>query len=155
MSWALIRAELGTRLASVSGVENVHQYRRHNNDGFDSTAFANLFTVAEGSLKRYDGWMIEHKGMTEVQCLDDDATVKRTHRVEIFGFRSLVDGDATANIFSDLVEDVLNEFHTVPRTLNDTCLTHGLVQAGDIDTSLFYGQLCHTVTLTLEIEENV
>lgn len=154
MSWANIRGALKTAIDAVSGTENVYEFRRHSNKGFNDDSFRDLFAVTDGSQERLEGWFIEHKGMSQAQCEDADSTVKRTHRVEVFGFRSLVDADSTANTWSALVEAIFNALNATPRTLSDNCLTYSLPQV-DIDTSIFYDHLCHTARVTMEIEENV
>ena len=152
MAYSDIRDALETRLGAIAGVENVQGYHRLVSTGVDDPTFRGLFVNGSNDLH---AWRFTRTAVSQVLCGDDDDTIKRTHTIEIEGYRGIVDGSASENTFQDLLDVILDDLNTGDRTLGGVAITHSLPQAGRIFAVSFYNVLCHAVTITLQVEENV
>ena len=142
-SLSTARAEIKTKMESVSGMGIVNDYRR-NAHTWDE--------IADGfkSDDRINGWIIE---MTSAPADWGQMTNEliRTYNFRIWGLYSVKDDDASGKVFEDLTDEVLNEL-TKDRTLNQKAHRVMPAQLVNIDDNLFSGVLCHRCEILLTVE---
>lgn len=151
MAYSNIRSALKTRLQSITGVQNVHEYHRLISTGVEDPTFRALFVNGTNELH---AWRFTRTSCALSQCDDLSTVTKRTHTIEIECYRGIVDDSATENTFQDLLDTVLSNFVNGDRTLGGVAITHGLPQLTRVFAASFYGVLCHVATIALQIEEN-
>lgn len=155
MSWTAIQSALSTRLAAVSGVENVQSYFVHSNDAWEDAAFQSAYTVDVSGELRVHVWRFTRRRMSRAQCEDDDSTQIHTHEVEIEGYISLENGGITENTIGVIGDAIIADLGDGDDTLSGACFTMSQPQAIRIGQVSFYGILCNEYAITVSIEEHV
>ncbi len=151
MAYSSIRTALKTRLEAISGVQNVHHYLRHISRGVEDPAYAALFVNGASDVH---AWRFTRTNCAQTVCADHDSTIKRTHTIEIEGYRGLIDASASENTFQDLVDTVLTALNGGDKTLGGVA-EMGIPQLTRFQPVMFYNVLCHGATIRIDIEENV
>ncbi|MCA9775640.1 MAG: hypothetical protein KC800_02955 [Candidatus Eremiobacteraeota bacterium] len=160
MSWATIRSALVTRLAAVTGIENVHGQIRYLNDSVDDTRFSNLFLDDNEGLHT---WQFTRTNRVEVSCPDDSTKATVTHSVRLLGLLMLSDaGTGSTNsedTFQALVDTLAEEFRDgfsdSARTLGGACITYSVPTFTVRHASYFNHYLAHEAEATFDVEELV
>jgi hypothetical protein len=149
MSLSAIRAEIKSKLESVTGIGQVQDYRRHT---IDWNEIATLFK----SGSKINGWIIDWTSAPQTKEASGSIILNRRHTFRVWGLYSLKDNVASAKTFDDLVEAILNEFSKdqdliqYVRWPDDA--PPGIVA---MDEQMFTGVLCHRAQLALVYEEQV
>lgn len=157
MSWSTISTALQARLADIAGVGKAHGKIRYDAEGFEREQAEELF-FHEGSV---NVWQVTRTDRSARRNPDDSRITTVQHTVSIRGNLSLVDpGTGLANTeddFQAIIDAIALDFDQGDRTLGGAAITHSIPQAGQIGPAMFYGGtlLCHDVTLTFVVEENV
>lgn len=160
MSWATIRSALASRLAAVTGVDNVHGQIRYLNDSVDDTRFSDLFLDANGKLHT---WQFTRTNRVEVSCPDNSSKASVTHSVRLLGLMMLEDTGAgntnTEDTFQALVDTLADEFRDgfsdSARTLGGACITYSVPTFAIRHASYFNHYLAHEAEATFDVEELV
>lgn len=144
MSLTEIRTEIKTELESVSGVKNVHDYRRRVND----------WSKIESEFKSGNlihTWIMKYMG-SPFEFDTDSEGYLANRSFEIWGLYSLSDANASEKDFDDIVEAVEDHFANL-RVLKN----NGRYKIAGITTAMdeysFVNVLCNRCIFTLEIQE--
>lgn len=148
MSLLSIRAALKTLIETVSGIGQVHDYKRY---AADWKTYKELFQkgtkVNEWEIQR-EGFSVEPRGTQAVQ-----GKVKDTiHRMVVRGFYSFDDKCASEKTFDTLVDGVTDLF-IANQDISQTAEIVGIPIIGDINFNFLGDVLCHMVEVRIEVRE--
>lgn len=163
MTYALIRDEIKTTIEGVTGIGEVHDYRRH------STTWKEIFdrhkNTATGKLLNWEITKQDESLALEAvgNAVSTEPFYRRTHGISILGVQALDEPggpvDTAGEIpsekeFQDLVESVVVELRQ-NNFLNETTLLQILPQVPIIGHDMFGGTLCHICQIVFGAIERV
>jgi len=152
MSFATIRTELATLLRSVTGIGQVHEYRRNTKTWED-------FYLRHAKNMIVNNWEISRVSREQetiaVQNLGGTAPYYHdTHNLLIIAHMSVKDEDQTEKTFQDLIDAVATKIRQ-NYLLGGTVLLPREIQVPTIKHTMFGGVLVHYAELTYEAIERV
>jgi len=152
MSYATIRSQIATLIGAVSGIGQVHEYRR------------NTKTWEEFYLRHVDKMIVNNWEISRTSREQESIAVQDlggtepfyhdTHQILIIGHMSVRDEDATEKTFQDLIDAIVTKIRQnfllgglvlLPRSLQVPTITH----------KMYGGVLVHYAELTYEAIERV
>ena len=152
MSFSAIRDQVKTTLSGVSGIGQVHDYRRH-------TIFWTDFYARHVNNMQVNNWEITRlKNMTSIAAISNSAGLlpyyHYAHQIQILGHMSLKDEDATEKTFQDLVDGVLDALRQ-NYSLSGLLIFPMKFNAPVIKAEKFGGVLVHYTEISVEATERV
>jgi len=144
MALSTIRAALKTVLEGVSGVGQVHDYRRYSKewstykDAFESSDKINFLQISLANMSE-----IVH---------GSDSTARDVFNFVIEGAYGLKDEDETAKTVENLVESIIAVFRGNDR-LNGTAEVVQYPIEADITIGMFGNILCHQYVIRITIRD--
>lgn len=149
-----IAADIKTKMQTISGIGNVHDYYRWNKE---ASKFLALFAYTPaGGSQQIRGWELSRISATEHKR----GAFFRHHRFKITGYMSLRDADATDKTFQTLVDDICEKFRTADGGAtwdyrNGDSPEESPAQAGVLDVRQFGEILCHYAEIFLSVTERI
>ena len=148
MSLSLIRTELKTILESVSGIGQVHDYKRYSADW---GSYKKLFTKD----KKVNEWEIQRDGFSTSPTGSQSRSGKVkdiTHRITIRGFYAFNDACASEKTFDTLCDAITDKL-IQDQGLGGQAELIGIPIAGEITFNYLGDVLCHMVEIKFEVYE--
>lgn len=145
MSEATIRAQVKTVLEAVTGIGQVHDYRR-------TSKSVATFMQLQRSSGAVNGWTIYRRRAPA--DFNDNLTVTRRHYFVIAGLYELDDATASEKTVQALVDSIFAAF-LGNQTLGGTCINVDPLQVDDIDNEEIEGKAYHVIEMTLVCHERV
>lgn len=155
MSYSAITTALAARIDAISGCDRVYRHEQYAVDGMTDAQFMTLFGELVGSQWRIHFWTLAQTSVAHAPCLDNSAVTKRTHTIEIRGYRVMESSLSSEITFHTLCESVMSNLVAGDRTFGGACQTHDdpqLSRFGNIDFTKFK---VHEAIITLRVEENI
>ena len=145
--WTTIRNSAVTLLQGITGIGNVYGYLRYKPGSAD---FLNLFKATVGSTNYIRGWVVTLEDLDVEAAATDSWNVPTTLRID--GWLSLVDADATEQIFVDLCQQVIMAIANEQQFGSSAVIDFGRTRLKGPDLVLFPpgedGKLCHHAQIT-------
>ncbi len=152
MSFTLIRSQIATLLKAVSGIGQVHEFRRH------STTWEEIYNrhKLDG---RINNWEITRSATAQELDTIQGASgteplFQDTHSVVILGHMSLDDSKETEKTFQTLIDAIVAKLR-INQILSGNVLLPRSIQVPIIEHQMFGGILVHFTELNFEAIERV
>ena len=145
MSLSTVRAKMKTVIESVSGIGQVHDYKRYVHD-WDS--YKELFAKNQ----KINTWEIQRNHVESDPYGGSGGREDRMHVFIIRGFYAVSDDLASEKTFQDLADLVIDAFRNKP-DLDAVANIINFPITADFQESMFGGVLCHVVEIRLSVSE--
>ncbi len=144
MSDAILRANIKTKLETVSGIGIVYDYERF---AADDGRFIELFKHSNGKIM---GWEITRNAVPKIEPRGGKFRV--THAYLIKGYYGLRDADRSEVAMNVIVDAVLLTFMSAKTT---GAASHTLPRVNTIHARTFGQVLCHYAEIAIDVPEIV
>jgi hypothetical protein len=150
MSYSQIRSVVKSTLEGISTIEKVQDYKRHH------VEWDKIATSFKDSNNRIHGWTILWGGAEPIIAATGSRVYDYIHRIRLVGVYSLIDNDATAKVFEDECDTVLDTFNAIEWLTSGNTKVARMEEPAVLeepDEAMFVDVLCHRATIVLTYKE--
>ena len=145
MSLSTVRAKMKTVIESVSGIGQVHDYKRYVHDW---ASYKELFAKNQ----KINTWEIQRVHTESDPFGGSGGREDRMHNFVVRGFYAVSDDLASEKTFHELADLIIDAFRNKP-DLDGVANILNFPITADFTDTMFGGVLCHVAEINISVSE--